>query len=41
MLRASVTGVGNGEGVSVVLYLALTVAVFALIGAVLRMVEGL
>ncbi|MGV0779392.1 MULTISPECIES: potassium-transporting ATPase [Mycolicibacterium] len=31
----------NGDGMSVLLYLALTVAIFALLGLVQKLVEGL
>jgi hypothetical protein len=36
-----VIGSRNGDDMSVVVYLLLTVAVFALLGTVLKLVEGL
>ncbi len=39
--RASLIGGRNGDDVSVLAYLLLTVAVFALLGTVLKLVEGL
>jgi hypothetical protein len=39
-IKLEAMGSRNGDDVSVVVYLLLTVAVFALLGAVLKLVEG-